>query len=135
MELQLEAVKDVASAVRIGKDDLIVGVLGIGLPGFVPVVGRAVVMGIADAGLFFGRFLVGTYSEYEFFNLEASVVVEGVEIYDGVGVVFDAVEVVGLRGADFCIHQSGVIGGVHGKVEPNNTVAAVDGMEGFRMEA
>lgn len=96
MKLQIEAVQDVAASCRVGKDDFVVGVLCVGLPGLVPIERRTTVVGIANARLLGRRFLVGTNFQGKFFNLQASVVVDGVEIDDGVVIVFNTVEIVGL---------------------------------------
>ena len=86
-------------------------------------------MSVANAGLFFGWFLVRSNLEDEFFHFQASVVVEGVEVNNGIGVVFDAVEIISLRGADFGIHDGGIIRGIHSEVEPHDAVAAMDGIK------
>ena len=61
VELQIQTVFDVTAAIGIGKDDLVISVLGIGLPCFVPIIGWAFIVCITDSGFFCRRHLVRTY--------------------------------------------------------------------------
>ena len=132
MEPEIKPMLDGATAIGVVKDDFIVGVFMISDARLVPIPtgGRSVRETLILVK--YGRHLVLVDRKHQFLHLQASVVVDSVEISDlAILVIERSVKVVNISDTDSLIYKCRIVGRIDRQVEPDNTVAAMDALIGI----
>ena len=129
MESEVKSMFDVAATLRVFKDDLVISVLVIGDARLVPGPRRHRPVRKAFVLINDRWHLVFAHGQLQLLHLQASVVVDSVEIGDlTILVIQFPMEIEGLSLTDTGVNYESVVGRIYGQIELDDAVAAMDAM-------